>query len=305
MKVAVTGATGLIGRRLVPELLARGEQVTVLARDPERAGQTLGPAVETAAWDALGGPAPAAALAGSDAVVHLAGEPIAQRWSEQAKRRIHSSRDEGTRNLVAGIEAAEPRPRVLVSASGSGYYGPRGDEVVDESTGPGADFVAEVVKAWEREAMRATNLGLRVACLRMGVVLATGGGAIAKMLTPFRLGVGGPVAGGRQYLPWIDLDDVVGMYGAALEDGRWSGAINASAPEPVTNARFSKALGRALGRPALLPVPGLALRLLYGEMAELVTTGVRMVPKRATELGYRFRRPDLDAALREATGRGR
>ena len=303
MKVAITGATGLIGRRLVPELLARGEQVTVLSRHPERAGQALGPAVEAVAWDALGGPAPAAALAGSDAVVHLAGEPIAQRWSEQAKRRIHSSRVDGTRNLVTGIEAAEPRPRVLISASGSGYYGPHGDEVVDESTAPGDDFVAEVVKAWEREAMRAADLGLRVACLRMGVVLATGGGAVAKMLTPFRLGVGGPVAGGRQYLPWIDLDDVVGMYGAALEDGRWSGAINASAPEPVTNARFSKALGRALGRPALLPVPRLALRLLYGEMAELVTTGVRMVPKRATELGYRFRRPDLDAALREATAR--
>ena len=247
-------------------------------------------------------PAPAAALSGRDAVVHLAGESVAQRWTDASRRAIRESREIGTRNLVAGIGAADPRPRTLVSASAVGYYGPRGDEPIAEDTAPGDDFLAQVCAAWEREAARAAEHGLRVANMRTGVTLDQDGGALSKMLPFFRLGIGGPVAGGRQYMPWIHADDVVGLYLAALDDASWEGPINATAPEPATNRDFSRALGRALHRPAFAPVPGLAVRLLYGDMAEIVTTGQRAVPARALELGFAFRHTDLDAALREAVG---
>jgi uncharacterized protein (TIGR01777 family) len=249
----------------------------------------------------MAGPAPAEALAGRDAVVHLAGENLAQRWTSEAKQRIRASRELGTRNLVAGLRAAQQRPGALISASGSGYYGAHGDERVDESAPPGDDFVAAVCVAWEREARAAEELGTRVVTVRSGVVLDARGGALATMLPPFRLGVGGPVAGGRQYLPWIHRDDEVGLILAALDAGGFAGPLNASAPEPATNRDFSRALGRALRRPAVLPVPALALRALYGEMSRIVLEGVRMVPARArAELGYAFRHPDLDEALRDA-----
>ena len=294
MNVVVTGASGLIGTRLVERLRARGDEVTTLSRTP-RSPQAV-------AWQPEREPAPAEALAGRDAVVHLAGENVAQRWSDEAKRRIRSSREIGTRNLVAGIEAAEPRPRVLVSSSAVGYYGPHGEEPLDEDTPPGGDFLAEVCVAWEREARRAADLGLRVAIVRTGVVLDREGGALAKMLPFFKLGVGGPVAGGSQYMPWIHVDDVVGIYLAALDGDEWSGPLNASAPEPVTNKRFSTSLGRALHRPAVAPVPALAVRALYGEMAEIVTKGQRVLPLRPRKLGYRFAHTDLDEALRSALG---
>jgi uncharacterized protein len=300
VRVTVTGATGLIGSRLVRELGARGDEVTVLTRSPEQARERLGGAVEAVAWDPQTGPAPAAALAGRDGIVHLAGENIAQRWTAEIKRRIHESREQGTRALVDGIRAAEPRPRVLVSMSGVDYYGDRGDELVDEDAPPGDGFLARVCVAWEREAEAASELGVRVVRTRNGVVLDRRGGALAKMLPPFRLGAGGPVAGGRQYMAWIHLDDMVGMIVRALDDENWTGAFNAGAPEPVTNAEFSKALGRALHRPAVAPVPGFALRLLYGDMAQLITDGRRLVPRRALELGFRHRHPDLDEALRSA-----
>jgi uncharacterized protein len=292
MKITVTGASGLIGAKLVERLRARGDDVTTLSRDPSSPGAV--------AWQPEDEPAPVAALAGRDAVVHLAGENVAQRWSDDAKRRIRSSREHGTRHLVAGIEAADPRPRVLVSSSAVGYYGPHGDEKLDEQTAAGSDFLADVCVIWEREARRAADLGLRVVNVRTGVVLDQDGGALAKMLPFFKLGVGGPVAGGDQYMPWIHVDDVVGLYLAALDGDAWEGPINASAPEPVTNKAFSKALGRALHRPALAPVPGLAVRTLYGEMAEIVTKGQRVVPRRAQELGYAFQHADLDEALRSA-----
>jgi uncharacterized protein len=300
MRVAVTGATGLIGSRLVRELGARGDEVTVLSRSPERARERLGGAVEAVGWDPEAGGAPAEALAGRDGVVHLAGENIAQRWSDDVRRRIRDSRERGTRALVDGIRAAEPRPRVLVSMSGVDYYGDRGDEPVDEDAPPGEGFLAQVCVAWEREAEAASELGLRVVRTRNGVVLDRRGGALSKMLTPFRLGVGGPVAGGRQYMAWIHLDDMVGIVVRALDDEAWAGAVNATAPEPVTNAEFSRALGRALHRPAVVPVPGFALRLLYDGMAQLVTDGRRVVPRRTLELGYEHRHPDLDEALRSA-----
>jgi uncharacterized protein (TIGR01777 family) len=298
MKVTVTGASGLIGSRLVRALQARGDEVTVLSRNPSPAAQELG--VTALPWQPMREPAPAAALAGRDAIVHLAGENVAQRWSPKAKQGIVGSRETGTRNLVEGLRAAEPRPAVLVSSSAVGYYGPRGDEVVDESMPPGDDFLAGVCVAWEREAERASELGMRVVRIRTGVVLDRRGGALAKMLPPFRAGVGGPVAGGRQYMPWIHADDIVGLYLAAIDDARLTGPVNASAPEPVTNAEFSRALGRALRRPAVFPVPAAALRLLYGDMAEIVTEGQRAVPRRALEHGYRFEHPDLDEALRDA-----
>ena len=298
MRVTLTGASGLIGTNLVRALTARGDDVTVLSRDPERASATLGVAAE--AWQPLDEPAPAEALAGRDAVVHLAGERVDQRWTDAAKRAISASREAGTRHLVDGLRAAEPRPGVLVSASAVGYYGPRGDEVVDESTPPGEDFLARVCVAWEREAERAEELGVRVVRVRTGVVLDRRGGALARMLPPFRLGVGGPVAGGGQWLPWIHADDLVALYVAALDGAGWSGPVNACAPEPATNRDFSRALGRAMRRPAVLPVPEAALRLLYGDMAEIVTEGQRAVPARALELGFAFRHRDLEAALRDA-----
>ena len=280
MRVAVTGASGLIGTRLSSALRARGDEVV---------GISL-----------RSGPPSPDALARCDAVVHLAGEEVAQRWTDKARERIRSSRVDGTRGLVAAIAGAQPRPRALVSASAVGYYGPRGDERLDEDAAPGDDFLAQTCVDWEREASAASEHGVRVVNVRTGVVLSKSGGALAKMLPPFRLGVGGPVAGGRQYLPWIHIDDLVGIYLAAVDNDDWSGPVNATAPEPVTNAEFSKALGRALHRPAIAPVPAFAIRLLYGDMAEIVTEGQRAIPARALQLGYTFAHPDLDEALADA-----
>ena len=304
MRVTVTGATGTIGRQVVRALRGRGDEVTVLSRDPERARRALGD-VEAAAWrDPLAGPAPPEALSGRDGVVHLLGEPIAQRWTREAKRAIRDSRVLGTRNLVEGLRAADPRPRVLVSQSATGWYGPRGEQPVDESA-PAArgNFLAEVCLAWEAEAQRAAELGMRVVITRTGVILSPSGGALERMLPPFKLGVGGPVAGGRQYVPWIHIDDVVGGIVFCLDNSSARGALNLTAPEPVTNRELSKALGRVLRRPALAPVPALAVKALYGEMASIVTTGARVVPRRLEELGYRFSRPQLEPALRAALGR--
>lgn len=301
MNVTLTGATGLIGTKLVAALTARGDTVTVLSRNPARASAALG--VEAHALDPVAGAAPAAALAGRDAVVHLAGEPVAQRWNAKVKQRILESRELGTRNLVAGLRDAEPRPAVLVSSSAVGIYGKHGDEEVVEDAPPGDDFLARVCVAWEREALEAEALGLRVVLVRTGIVLDPDGGALKTMLPPFKAGVGGPVAGGGQYMPWIHVDDLVGLYLAALDDAAWRGPVNGSAPAPVTNREFSKALGRALRRPAVAPVPALALRMLYGEMAEIVTEGQRAVPAAALAHGFTFRHAELDEALRSALAR--
>ena len=299
MRVTVTGATGTIGRALVGELTGRGDEVTALSRDPATAG--LG--VETLGWpDPKKERPPAGAFHGRDAVVHLLGENLAQRWSGEAKREIRDSRVLATRNLVAALKALPDadRPRTLVSQSAVGWYGPRGSERIDEDQPGGGDFLAGVVRDWEAEAQKAD--GMRVVLTRTGVVLSPQGGALAKMLPFFRLGIGGPVAGGKQYVPWVHLDDVVGAIVFCLAE-QCSGPVNVTAPEPVTNRDFSKALGRVLRRPAFAPVPGLAVKALYGEMATIVTTGQRAVPGRLTELGYEFRQPDLEAALRSATGR--
>lgn len=321
MRTIVTGATGLIGSRLVAVLHARGDEVVALSRDPERAlralqrtadasGAATGAAtasgtatengsLQAVAWDPMRESAPVSALGGADAVVHLAGENIAQRWSAGAKRAIADSRVLGTRNLLAGIAklTGDRRPHTLIGGSAVGYYGARGEEPIDEEAPAGSGFLAETCVAWEQETQAAVGLGLRVVRLRTGVVLDPEGGALAKMLPPFRLGVGGPIAGGRQYVSWIEPDDLTGIVLAALDDERWQGAVNATAPEPVRNSELARALGRALHRPALLPLPGLALTAMYGEMAQTVTTGARVLPAVALMNGYEFRYGDLDAAL--------
>jgi uncharacterized protein (TIGR01777 family) len=303
MRVTLTGATGLVGRRLVKALQARGDEVTVLTRDAGRARQAL-PGVEAVRWaDPAAEAAPAEALSGRDGVIHLAGEPVAQRWTSEAKTRIRESREAGTHNLVAGMRAGDPRPPVLVSSSAVGYYGKHGDEAVPESTGPGSDFLAEVCIAWEREATAAADFA-RVVIVRTGIVLDESGGALEKMLPFFKAGVGGPVAGGRQYMPWIHLDDLVGIYVRALDDASWTGPVNATAPEPVTNKEFSRALGKVLHRPAFAPVPALAIKTLYGEMSEMVAEGQRAVPQRTAQLGYSFHHAQLEPALRSALGKG-
>jgi uncharacterized protein (TIGR01777 family) len=276
MRITITGAGGLIGSRLTQALQARGDEVTPLSLRRET---DLKPKLE-----------------GRDAVVHLAGENVAQRWSDNAKRKILESREQGTRRLVEAL--AGTGVKALISASAVGYYGTHGDERLTEDAPPGDDFLARVCVAWEREAERAEQ---RVVRVRTGVLLDSSGGALQKMLLPFKLGVGGPIAGGGQYMPWIHIDDVVGIYLAAI-DNDWSGPLNATAPEPVTNKQFGKALGRALHRPAVLPTPAFAIKLLYGDMAMIVTEGQRAVPQRTLALGYQFRHPDLDEALRSAVG---
>ena len=302
MRVAVTGATGVIGGTLVAELRSRGDEPVALSRDAARAKDALG--VDAYDWKApKSEPPPLDALRGTDGVVNLLGETIAQRWSDDTKREIRDSRVLTTRNLVAGLaELPEgERPRVLVSQSASGWYGARGDERLDEAEPAGDDFLARLTVDWEAEADRAEELGVRVVLPRTGVVLSESGGALEKMLPFFKLGVGGPVAGGDQYVPWVHLDDVIGALLFALDNDALRGPVNVTAPEPVTNKELSRTLGKVLHRPAFAPVPALAVKTLYGEMASIVTTGQRAVPARLQELGYEFRRPDLEQALRAAT----
>ena len=304
-RVAVTGATGTIGRALCAALVQRGDEVVALTRDPQRARSVLGERVETAAW---GNPTeeapPLEALTRAEAVVNLLGERLDQRWTEQAKAKIRNSRVLGTRLLVQALGQlpSDRRPSILVSQSASGFYGPSDDRELDESAPPGSDFLASVVSAWEAEAAAAESM-LRVVRTRTGVVLSSEGGALARMLPAFRAGIGGPVAGGGQYVPWIHLDDAVAALVFAIEEQALAGAVNLTAPNPVTNAELSYALGRVLHRPAVVPVPGLALRLLYGEMAEVVTTGQRVVPARLAQLGFEFAHPLIEPALRDALSR--
>jgi hypothetical protein len=305
MRVVITGATGTIGTALASSLRDRGDEVVALSRDVDRGRGALGDGVEVHAWpDPLTAPPPADALRGADAVVHLLGEPVAQRWTEESKRRIRDSRVLATRQLVAGLEALSSgeRPGVVVSQSATGYYGPRDATPLDEESAAGSDFLAGVVRAWEQEAGQAPA-GVRVVLTRTGIVLSSSGGALAKMLPFFKLGIGGPVAGGAQYVPWIHLDDVVGALRCVIDDESASGPVNVTAPNPVTNAQLGRVLGRVLRRPAVLPVPGFAVQLLYGEMAEMVTTGQCALPVKLQRLGYRFAHPELEEALRDVLER--
>jgi uncharacterized protein (TIGR01777 family) len=297
VKVLVAGASGFIGSALCDELLVRGDTVVGLTRDPQRARRT-NPSVTWHAWQPTLERPPADAFEGVDGVINLLGEKIDQRWTEEAKERILESRRKGTHNLVGAISGLDRKPRVLVNQSAIGFYGDRGASLVDESSEPGTGFDAEVVREWEKAAHEVEATGVRLVIVRTGHVLDPRGGMLRQLLTPFRLGVGGPLAGGAQYMSWIHIDDEVGILLWALQNERVSGVVNATAPNPVTNRELSKALGRALRRPAVVPVPGVTLDLMYGrEFGKVLRGGQRVMPRRAGDLGYEFRHPRLDEAL--------
>jgi uncharacterized protein (TIGR01777 family) len=299
VRVLITGASGFLGSAVCDALLARGDETVGLSREPERARRG-NPTVTWHAWNPTAERPPASALEGVDGVINLVGEPIGQRWTEPAKRRIRDSRERATKNLVDAISAADPPPRTLVSQSGVGYYGNRGEALVDESTEPGSTFDAEVCVAWEAAAREAEKAGVRVVVTRSGLVLDPKHGLLKQLLLPFKLGVGGPLAGGGQYMPWIHVDDEVRLLLWGMDTDQASGTYNATAPNPVTNREFSKALGRVLGRPAIVPVPKLALKARFGdELGEVAAGGQRAVPRRAVDAGFEFHHPELEPALRD------
>ena len=299
MKAIVTGGTGLIGRALTASLAADGHQATVLSRNPDRA-RGLPEGVAVAGWDASSIEQLTPLVAGADAVVHLAGAGIADaRWTDERKRVIRDSRVDSSAAVAAAITGADPRPGVLLQGSAVGFYGPRGDEELTEESAPGDDFLAETCGAWEAASASVEEVGVRRAVLRTGVVLAREGGALAKMLPPFKLFVGGPVGGGGQYMPWIHLVDEVRAIRFLLDRPDARGPFNLTAPEPLTNKRFSRALGKVLGRPSFMPAPAFALELALGEMSKIVLEGQRAVPRKLLEAGFEFRFADLEAALRD------
>ena len=294
MNITVTGATGFIGNRLVHELLQAGHSIHALGR---KRNTGLPQAVRFSEWRSTEAEPPSESLATADAIVHLAGEPVAQRWTPEAKQRIRSSRVDGTRNLVTALSKQARRPQVLVCASAIGYYGSRGDEVLTETSPPGRDFLAQVVVDWEQAARQAETLGIRVVPLRFGVVLGKDGGALPKMLPPFRLGLGGRLASGQQWMSWIHVEDVIGLIRFALENATARGPMNATSLHPATNAEFTQELAAALHRPAIFPVPRFALNLLFGEMAEVIVGSQRVLPKAAQTAGFQFQYPELRQAL--------
>jgi uncharacterized protein (TIGR01777 family) len=297
MRAIVTGATGFVG----PRLLRLLDRPTVLTRNPVRAAASIGHlAGEIVAWDPMAGPPPASIFEGADAVFHLAGESVAEgRWTATQKARIRDSRVLGTRHLVRGMLQASRRPAVLVSASAVGYYGDRGDEELVETSAPAKDFLSDVCVEWEREALAAESEGIRVVTERTGIVLGAGGGALGKMLLPFKLGGGGPLGSGKQWMPWIHVADLARLYLHAVEIGGIRGAMNAVAPNPVRNSEFTKALARQLHRPAFIPAPYFGLRLVFGEFAQVLFASQRVIPKVALDTGFTFQFPDIQSALRD------
>jgi uncharacterized protein (TIGR01777 family) len=303
MRVLITGASGLIGSSVCDALLARGDEVVGLSRNPQAAA-TTNPTVSWHPWDSTNERPPAEALDGVDGVINLIGEPIDQRHTPEAKQRIMASRERSTKNLVDALAAITAKPKVLVSQSATGYYGDRGESIVDESTEPGSDFLSEVCVRWEAAAQPAAGAGIRLVNIRTGLVLDPSGGLLKQLLLPFKLGIGGPLAGGGWYMPWIHTDDEVGLYLWALDTEAATGVFNGAAPNPVTNREFSKALGSALHRPSFAPVPKLVLTARLGsEMAALATASIRAVPRRAQDTGFVFRQPDVGPALEDLVSR--
>ncbi len=295
MHVTVTGGTGFIGRRLVPLLIEEGHSVRILGRSP-RTG--VPPEIQFSLWDAAVGEPPQDALSDAGAIIHLAGEPVAQRWTADAKRRIRDSRVEGTRRLVDALLKLPQPPQALICASAIGYYGEGGEEVLTESSPAGTGFLAEVCREWEAQADRAEAAGIRVVKVRIGVVLGVGGGALAQMLPPFKMFAGGRLGTGRQWMSWVHWDDVAGLMRFALGTPALRGAVNATSPNPVRNAEFTRVLARTLRRPALFTVPETALKILFGEMAEVLLASQRVLPRAAEAAGYQFRFPELGPALK-------
>ena len=296
MKLIIAGGTGFIGTLLCDKLAQQGHTLTLLTRSTSPA--TVSSNKKWITWNGESGGGWERAIDGADGVINLAGEPIAgKRWTQAQKEKIRSSRVNTTRALVGAISKANQKPKFLINGSAVGYYGPHGNEVLTEETGPGNDFLARVCIDWEEEAMKAERYGLRVLRLRTGLVLGKGGGALVKMIPPFKFFVGGPLGTGRQWIPWIHLEDEVGLMLFLLQNPNAQGAFNADAPNPVTMSEFCKTLGYVLHRPSWAPVPAFALRLLLGEMAEMLLTGQRVVPANALKLGYQFKYPALFGAL--------
>jgi len=294
MKITLTGASGFIGGRLVDRLIEKGHELHVLGRRRPSNRVTFH------TWDAArDASVPVAAIEGAQAVIHLAGEPVAQRWTESAKQRIRASRVNGTQQLVKALSALPARPEVLISASAIGFYGERGDEVLTETSRPGNGFLPDLCVEWEG---LAAHFSGRVVQLRLGIVLGPDGGALAKMVTPFRFGMGGTIGSGKQWMSWIHVDDVVGLILFALENPQVQGPVNATAPSPIRNSEFTKSLGAALHRPAILPVPAFALKLMFGEMASIMIGSQRVEPAVAERAGYKFRFPALNGALADLFG---
>jgi uncharacterized protein (TIGR01777 family) len=296
MKILITGATGLIGRAVCQLLVNEDSQVVVLSRRQPAAIGLAG--VSAFRWEPEAESPPAEAWEGVEAVIHLAGEPVAAaRWTDEQKRRIRNSRVKGARNLVAGMRVAPSRPKILISASAVGFYGDRGDEILNESSDQGSGFLSDVCLDWEVEAALARELGVRVALVRTGVALSPSGGALEKMLTPFKLGLGGRLGSGRQWFPWIHIDDIAGIFRHALMTSAIDGPVNGVAPGIVTNEEFTRVLAAVLNRPVFFPVPEFALRFLMGEMAEVALSSQRVFPHVALDTGYQFKFPNLRPAL--------
>lgn len=307
MIILITGATGLIGKVLSARLQDEGHQVRILSRRGGGAGEIGQPGtygerqgLQSWRWDPERECPPAGALEGVEAVVHLAGEPVASgRWTPELKQRIRDSRIIGTRKLVEGLKLMSVPPAVLVGASAVGYFGDRGDEVLDETAPAGKGYLSEVCQEWEAEYLPAEQAGVRVAMIRIGVVLSREGGALEKMLLPFRLGLGGRLGSGRQWFPWIHIDDLVGLIHSAIFNAEIRGPLNGAAPGSVTNEGFTRSLAAALDRPVFLPVPAAAIRILVGEMAAVLLASQRVVPAAALAAGYHFKFPDVQEALHD------
>lgn len=300
MRVLVTGATGFIGKRVVKTLLSQGDEVVVLTRNVAKAAIKLGSQCQYYQWINTDEHPPLEAYQGVDGIINLMGEGIAdKRWDEEQKQKIYNSRIHGTRNLLDGMKDLPRKPQALVSASAVGIYGDRGDEDITEESALAEDFLAHVCKDWEKEALRAHEMGLRVAIIRTGVVLGRGGGALKKMLPIFKLGAGGPVGSGEQFMSWIHVDDLAAMYVEALKKPDLEGVFNGTAPFPAKNKDFTKALGRALKRATFIPAPAFALKIVFGEMSQVLLDGQKVLPRKFKENDFRYKYPTLEMALKE------
>ena len=299
MKVVVTGATGFVGQVIVKQLVAAGDEVIVLTRNVAKAAITLGSSCRYYQWEDGESLPPLEALEGSDGIINLMGETISKRWSEPQKKKIYNSRINGTRKLVEAIDKLQHKPKVLVSTSAIGIYGNRGPEEINESSSLANDFLAKVCKDWENEANKAQNCGVRVVIIRAGIVLGRKGGALAKMLPIFKLGAGGPLGSGNQYMSWIHVKDLASMYLEAMNNNELKGVFNGTSPYPATNSEFTKLLGKTLGRPAFMPAPSFAIKLAVGEMSQLLLEGQKVLPVKFKAAKFRYRYATLEMALKD------